>query len=246
MSGVQRWWGHWGECCGCKEGCVSGGCPNATYEATPGGSQTKKGHGGPCAFWDLQGSPGGWGDLLLTFLHQTTGNSFGAGTGMPLLPNKVPAVTAVVPVTEGASGTPAYDHPKKGACQYLCYVEDGGGNIHSGPGDDSYVKMTRKSDGSIELIVKFQPTSGPHWTDQKTGTGSIANHFVSGKTYNKDTSSWDDFGGTSGSHYSNETKTFRANIKTKLSSAYKGCCGETYGNNNLGGEGGNTSGGAAH
>ena len=255
MAGVSSWWNNWACCCGDND-CVSGGCPTGTYQATPAGSQTEKGHGGPCAFWDLQNAPGGWGAaLVLTFLEQSTGNSFGYGTGLPLLPSKDPNATAVVSVTEGASGTPAYDHPKKGACQYIVYIEDGGGNVYPTPGDDSYVKMTRKSDGSIDIVVRFQPIgSDPlDWTDQKRGTGSNADHYVSGKTYNTSTTSWDSWGSTtsSGSDVAREGVDYKTNVRTDLSPSYKGCCGHVYGTTtttsiNLGGGSGSTTGGAAH
>jgi len=251
MTGVAQWWSNWGCCCKENE-CVSGGCPTGIYQATPAGSQTKKGHGGPCAFWDLQNAPGGWGAaLVLTFLHESTGNPFGAGVGFPLLPSKVPAVTQVVPVTEGASGTPAYDHPKKGACQYIVYIEDREDSLF----DDSYVKRTRKAEGSIDIVVKVQPEGYEpvDWTDQKRGSGSVANHYVSGKTYNTSTTSWDSWGSTtaSGSDVAREGLVYKANVKTDLSPLYKGCCGNVYGGTpvtsiNLGGGSGNTTGGAAH
>jgi hypothetical protein len=243
-------------CCG--DACISGGCPTGTYQATPTGSQTKKGWGGPCAFVDLQNAPGGWGKaLVLTFRRKTSPYaSFGFGSALPLLPNKKKTSTAIVPVTEGAGEgeTPAYTHPKKGACQYLCYIEDAGAldnTHHPNPGDDSYIQLTRKSDGSIELKVQFQPGSGPQWTDQKTGTGSIANHWVSGKTYNKSTSAWDSFGGTGsggvGTTYASNTQILFQKIHSDVSSGFKGCCGTPItGNNNLGGKGGPTAGGAAH
>ena len=234
--------------------CVSGGCPTGTYQDTPVGSQTEKGHGGPCAFWDLQNAPGGWGPaLVVTFRSKSSPFNLNARErGLPLIPNYNSHTIGVVDSTAEPA---AYDHPKKDACQYVVYIEDvgdAGNNVyHPDPGDDSFLKMTRKADGSIQIVLKF-PGAAP-WTGGKTLGTSIFNHWLSGKTYNTSTSSWEDHGseGPSGSSYAANGGEYTVNVKTDISSSYKGCCGPVYGGTtttsvNLGGSSGSTTGGAAH